>query len=111
MDPKVRGRILDRPRAKDWSRWEQPEPTLHEIRQKHGASVSDEELIIRYYAGADYVNALGDDGKPREYLDATQPLVKMIEQLSKRRESNQVYIQRPGCTIRMERRSLPTTNT
>ena len=111
MDPKVRNRILDRPRAKDWSRWEQPEPTLHEIRQKHGASVSDEELIIRYYAGADYVNALGDDGKPREYLDATQPLVKMIEQLSKRRESNQVYIQRPGCTIRMERRSLPTTNT
>jgi oxaloacetate decarboxylase (Na+ extruding) subunit alpha len=110
MDPKVRDKILSRPRAKDWSRWEQPEPTLHEIRQKHGANVSDEELIIRYYAGADYVNALGDDGKPREYLDATQPLVKMIEQLSKRRESNQVYIQRPGCTIRMERRRSPTTN-
>jgi hypothetical protein len=48
---------------------------------------------------------LPDHGKPREYLDATQPLVKIIEQLAKRKDSNQVYIQRPGFTIRMEKRS------
>jgi oxaloacetate decarboxylase alpha subunit len=111
MDPNVRDQILNRPRAKEWIHWEQPEPTLQEIRQKYGANVSDEELIIRYYAGEDYVNALSNNGKPREYVDATQPLVKIIEQLSTRKESNQIHIQRPGFTIRMERRAASKINT
>jgi oxaloacetate decarboxylase alpha subunit len=105
MDAEVKDKILNRPRAKEWTHWEQPDPTLHEIRQKFGANISDEELIIRYYAGEDYVKALPEGGKPREYLDATQPLVKIIEQISKRKESNQVYIKQPGFTIRMEKRS------
>ena len=104
MDPNVRDKILSRPRAKEWTHWEQPEPTLHEIRQKYGVHLSDEDLILHYFAGEDYVKALPDHGKPREYLDATQPLVKIIEQLSQRKDSNQVYIRRPGFTIRMEKR-------
>ncbi|HMA79843.1 MAG TPA: hypothetical protein VKR81_03100, partial [Candidatus Binatia bacterium] len=55
--------------------------------------------------GEDYVKALPNGGKPRDYLDATQPLVKIIEQLSQRKESNQVYIKQPGFTIRIEKRS------
>jgi oxaloacetate decarboxylase alpha subunit len=105
MDPDVRDKILSRPRAKEWTHWEQPEPTLHELRQKYGATISDEDLILRYYAGEDYVKALHNNGKPREYLDGTQPLLKIIEDLAKRQESSQVYISRPGFTIRMEKRS------
>ena len=105
MDPNVRDKILSRPRAKEWLHWEQKEPTLHEVRQKYGAQLSDEDLILHYFAGEDYVKALPDHGKPKEYIDATQPLVKIIEQLSKRKDSNQVYIERPGFTVRMERRA------
>ena len=105
MDPNVRDKILNRPRAKEWTRWEQPEPTLHELRQKYGVNLSDEDLILHYFAGEDYVKALPEGGKPREYLDATQPLVKIIEQLSKRKERSQVYIKRPGFTIRMQKRN------
>ena len=105
MDPNVRDKILNRPRAKEWTHWEQPEPTLHEIRQKYGATISDEELILRYFAGDDYVNALSNDGKPHEYLDTSQPLMKIIEQLAKRKQANQVYIKQPGFTIKMEKRS------
>jgi hypothetical protein len=68
-------------------------------------NLSDEDLILYYFAGEDYVKALPDHGKPREYLDATQPLVKIIEQLSQRKESNQVFIKRPGFSVRMEKRS------
>ena len=105
MEPEVKDKILSRSRAKEWTRWEQPEPSLREIRQKYGVHLSDEDLIMHYFAGEDYVKALPDGGKPREYLDATQPLVKIIEQLAQRKESNQVYIKRPGLTIRMERRA------
>ena len=104
MDKNIRDKILSRPRAKEWTHWEQPEPTLHEIRQKYGANLSDEDLILNYFAGADYAKALPNGGKPREYLDATQPLVKIIEQLAKRKDSNQVYIKQPGFTIKMEKR-------
>ena len=66
---------------------------------------------MRFYAGDLYVDALQNDGKPREYLDGNQPLVKLIEQLSKRKESNQIYIKRPGFSVRMEKRSAETAST
>jgi oxaloacetate decarboxylase alpha subunit len=105
MDPDVRDKILSRPRAKEWTNWEPPQPTLHEVRQKLGANISDEDLILRFFAGKEYVDALPDGGKPRAYLDGDQPLVKLIEQLSKRKESNQIYIKRPGFSLRMEKRA------
>jgi oxaloacetate decarboxylase alpha subunit len=103
MDAQVKDKILSRPRAKEWKHWEQPEPSLHEVRQRYGVNLSDEDLILHYFAGEDYVKALPNGGRPREYLDATQPLVKLIEQISKRKESNQVYIKQPGFTVRMSR--------
>lgn len=105
MDPQVKDKILSRARAKEWTKWEQPDPSLHEVRQKFGANISDEELIMRFYAGDDYVNALPDGGKPREYLDANRPLVELIERLAKNKESQQVYIKRPDFLIRMEKRA------
>jgi len=105
MDADVKDKILSRPRAKEWTQWEQPEPTLHEVRQRFGVQLADEELILRFFAGDDYVNALPDGGKPRVYLNGDQPLVKLIEQLSKRKDSNQIYIKRPGFSIRMEKRT------
>jgi oxaloacetate decarboxylase alpha subunit len=110
MDPQVKDKILGRPRAKEWTNWSQPDPSLHEVRQKFGATVSDEELILRFFAGDDAVNALPNDGRPREYLDGTQSLVKLIEQLSKRKDSNQIYIKRPGFSVRMERRATGTAD-
>jgi oxaloacetate decarboxylase alpha subunit len=104
MDPTVKDKILSRPRAKEWSCWEQPDPSLHEIRQKFGANVSDEELILRFFAGDESVDALPDGGKPRDYLNANQPLLKLIEQLSKRKDSR-IYITRPGFSVRLEKRS------
>ena len=106
MDADVRDKILSRPRAKEWTHWEQPEPTLNEVRQKLGVHLSDEELILRFFAGDDYVNALPDGGKPREYLNGDLPLVKLIEQLSQRNGSNQIFIKRPGFSVRMEKRSV-----
>ena len=37
MDPQVKDKILGRPRAKEWTNWSQPDPSLHEVRQKFGA--------------------------------------------------------------------------
>ena len=106
--PNVRDKILSRPRAKEWTHWEQPEPSLHEIRQKYGAHLSDEELILHYFAGEDYVKALPDHGKPREYHRRDPAAGENHRAASKRKDSNQIYIKQPGFTVRMEKRSAST---
>src|SRR5204863_8281563 len=63
MDPDVRDKILSRPRAKEWTHWEQPEPTPQEIRQKYGLHLSEENLSMHYFTGVDYVRAITDHGK------------------------------------------------
>jgi oxaloacetate decarboxylase (Na+ extruding) subunit alpha len=86
MNPDVKDKILSRSRAKDWQNWEPPEPSLEEVRRKFGgASVSDEELLLRVYAGEDAVKAMSIAGAPRMQLNGTQPLIRLIEELSKKR--------------------------
>ena len=59
MDPAVKAKILDRPRAREIDKMEHPEPTLAEVRKQYGgAHLSDEELLLRFYAGPEFVDAL-----------------------------------------------------
>jgi len=100
MDPAVKDKILSRSRAKDWQSWEPPQPSLAEVRRKFGgASVSEEELLLRVYAGEDAVKALNAAGAPREHLNGTQPLMRLIEELSKKRDCNRIFISRPGLSL------------
>jgi len=49
------------------------------------------------------VKAMRAAGAPREYLSAAQPLVKLIGELTQRRDCSQVYIQKGSMTLRLER--------
>ncbi|HWP58146.1 MAG TPA: hypothetical protein VNL14_09680 [Candidatus Acidoferrales bacterium] len=105
MDPDVRDKILSRPRARAWEGWQPPEPSLAEVRNQFGGpGVSDEELILRVYAGIDAVKELQTRGAPREYLNARHPLVAIVEELTRRKEYAQVYIDRPEFKLRLQRR-------
>ena len=104
MDAGVRDKILARPRAKDWQRWSPPDLSLAEVRQRFGgAGVSDEELVLRVIAGEAAVQAMLAAGAPREYLNARQPLVRLIAALAARRDCSRVYIRKDGLLLRMER--------
>ena len=99
LDRNVKDKILHRARAKDWARWTPPDSSLHELRQKYGASVSDEELLLRVYAGADAVDALANAGLPKPQLDGKQSLLQLVEQLSKKKGCNHIYIRRNGMSL------------
>ncbi|HXF76625.1 MAG TPA: biotin carboxyl carrier protein [Methylomirabilota bacterium] len=105
LDPDVKDRILSRPRAKDWARWQPPELSLRELRQKFGATIADEELLLRVYAGADAVDALANAGGPRPRLDGRQSLLQLIEQICKQRDCRQVYIRKNGFSLALGRTS------
>jgi oxaloacetate decarboxylase alpha subunit len=103
MDSNVKDKILSRPRAKDWENWSAPDLSLQEVRKKYAAGVSDEELVLRVIAGDSAVDAMLAAGAPKEYLSATQPLVRLIGELAKRKDCSQVFIEKRGLTLRLER--------
>ncbi len=105
MDPDVRAKILDRPRARELAAWEPPQPTLKEVREKFGGpGVSDEEMLLRAEVSAEEIAAMRAAGPTREYaLDAEQPLVTLIEGLAKRTDRNFIQVQKNGLTITLSR--------
>ena len=104
MDANVKDKILNRPRARDWEKWSPSDLSLHEVRQKFGAAgVSDEELVLRVIAGKAAVESMLAAGAPKDYLDARQPLVRLIGELARRVECNQVSVERRGFVLRMEK--------
>jgi oxaloacetate decarboxylase (Na+ extruding) subunit alpha len=106
MDPDVKDRILNRPRAKEWANWRPEEITLEEMRSKLGGQgVSDEELLLRWIVGKEDIDAMRAAPRPKEYLSAEKPLVSLLEQLARRQDCNQIHVRRPGFSITLEKRS------
>ena len=105
MDPEVKANVLDRPRARELEKLEAPNPSLEEVRKQYGGpNLSDEELLLRYYAGPEFVDALKTAPPRKEYLDARKPLVKLVEELVNKRGAAHVFIQREDFTLSAGRR-------
>jgi hypothetical protein len=57
-------------------------------------------LLLRVYAGEDAVKAMPASAPPpREYLSGKQPLVRLIEELSRKKECRQIFIRKPGFSL------------
>jgi oxaloacetate decarboxylase alpha subunit len=106
MDPDVRDRILSRPRARDWLGWEVPEPSIQEVRrQSGGPGISDEEMLLRIYAGGEEpVNAMRAAGPPKEYLDARRPLVRLVGELTRMTGYKRIHIRKGEFSLVLEQK-------
>jgi oxaloacetate decarboxylase (Na+ extruding) subunit alpha len=108
MDREVKGKILNRARAEQWQRWMPADLSLQEVRQKFGGlGISDEELVLRVIAGESAVKAMLAAGAPQEYLSTRQPLVRLIGEIAKRRDCNQIYVRKENLFLRMEKKRHP----
>ena len=104
MDPEIKAKVLNRSRARELEKFEIPDVSLEEVRKQYGGpGLSDEELLLRYYAGPEFVDALKSAPPRKEYLDARKPLVKLIEYLIHKRASRHFYIRRGDFTLRAGR--------
>jgi oxaloacetate decarboxylase alpha subunit len=103
MDSAVRAKILDRARAREIEKIEYPEPSLGEVRKQYGgAHLSDEELLLRYYAGPEFVDALKSAPK-RDFAALGNPVVKLIEELG-RKKLRSVFIQKNDFSLVVQKR-------
>jgi oxaloacetate decarboxylase alpha subunit len=106
IDANIKDKILDRARARELAQWHPPEPSLKEFRaQLGGPGVSDDELLLRYFAGKDDVAALKAAGPAKAYSMTRQPLVALIDELAKLINYRQISLQHGALSILMTRRS------
>jgi oxaloacetate decarboxylase alpha subunit len=105
VDANVRDRILSRPRAKEFANWQPPEPSLEQVRNKLGGpSLGDDELLMRYVAGNEDVEAMRAAGAPKAYSDTRNPLLTLVQELSRREDFNQIHIRKNGLSLKLEKR-------
>jgi oxaloacetate decarboxylase alpha subunit len=80
VDPEVRDRILSSARARQLDR-PAPEPSLADLRRSLGASLSDEQLLLRAVLPAEQVDAIRPTPPAGGSWAAAGPLEKPLEKL------------------------------
>jgi hypothetical protein len=75
------------------------------LRRKYGGQgISDEEVLSRFFTSKEDVERMHAAGPPRHYRTNGNPLVNLVDELSKQTERNQVFIRQAKFSLRLERR-------
>jgi hypothetical protein len=69
--------------------------------------VSDDELLMRYVAGGDDVDAMRAAGAPKEYAEGNKPLLVLLEELARRRGFAHIQIAKGGLRLALQKRARP----
>jgi oxaloacetate decarboxylase alpha subunit len=105
VDPNVRDRILERPRARELAA-EPPPPSLAELRRRFPRSISDEEFLLRAVMPAEQVDAMLAAGPAtRHYNPDARPLLELIRELVARTDSPELTVEKPGFKLELRRRA------
>jgi oxaloacetate decarboxylase alpha subunit len=106
VDANVKDRILSRPRAREFATWQPPQPSLEQVRNNLGGpSLGDDELLMRYVAGNEDVEAMRAAGAPKAYTDGRNPLLTLLRELSQRQDLSQIYIRKGDLSVSLEKRA------
>jgi oxaloacetate decarboxylase alpha subunit len=106
VEPDTADRILSQPRAADFKGWERPQPTLRELRQKLGLTISDEELLLRAMCPDSDVDAMLASGPPRTEprTKASELVADIADLVQNSRSLRQLSVTRPDLSITLRRR-------
>ncbi len=99
MDPEVRERILDRPRARELALVEFQQESEDQIRRDLGAEgLSGEDLLFRYLLRKDDIERMrAVNGSVKEYVtEESHSIPRLISALSQLASGNSVQISKPG---------------
>jgi len=108
MDPNIRDLILNTPRAKELAKWELPQPSLKEVRDRYGGpGVSDDELLLRLAVDKESVDVMRAAGPPEAFHEEQSPLLRLIEMLNRSKSCRQVRIHKEGLSIILARGAAP----
>jgi oxaloacetate decarboxylase alpha subunit len=104
VDPNFKDMILSLPRAKELSKWEVPQPSIQEIREKYGGpGVSDDELLLRYIVQEEEIRAMRSKGPIKEYFTTRNPIVALISELLMKKDLNYIHVKKGDLKITLQK--------
>lgn len=105
VNPNIADRILSLPRAKELIHWEPPQPSVEEVRKTlGGASVSDDELILRCIIQEEKeIRAMQAAGPTKEYFTSKNPLMMVIHELLRKSDINYVHVEKGDFVLSLGR--------
>jgi len=107
VEPWVRDRILDRPRARELAA--EPLPSSPgELRKRLPRGISDEELLLRFGMQGEEVDAMLAAGPARTHYNAeVQPLLRLLHELHSRPAVSRLVIDKPGFRLELRADGAP----
>ncbi len=104
IEPHVMEKIESLPRTKTL-RAEPEMPPVAELRRRIGAHLSDEEFLLRAVMPAPQVDAMIAAGPAkRSYEPSLAPVLRLLKELTERRDVSQVTVERPGFKLELRGR-------
>ena len=103
MNPEVRDKILDRPRARELAAVARPVLSLAEIRRDLGETVSDEELLLRWLIRKEDIAAMRATPPVLDYATDSDPLVGLIADLARLTDAHTVQVHKPGLRLTLKK--------
>ncbi len=99
VDPAIRAAILDRPRASELE--DEPTfPALTDLKRQFGATMPEEEFLLRAVMPGDQVDAMKAAGRARAtYTPEAAPLLALLRQLAANPSARDIVVERPGLRI------------
>jgi len=107
INQNVKDRILGLPEARGLLHWEQPQPSIAELRKEIGRpGISDDELLLRVLFPEEHVDATLAAGPiDVKYPDGSKPLMALLEELTKRKDYSCISVQKKGFSLSIKRDS------
>lgn len=106
VNQNVKDKILSLPEAKALLSWEQPQPSIKELRKEIGRpGISDDELLLRVLFPEEHVEATIAAGPiDTSYPKGNRPAMALIEELAQRRDYGYVHVQKGDYSLTLKRR-------
>jgi len=96
VDPTIEAAILDRPRAREIEQ-EESFPALADLKKRFGATMDEEEFLLRAVMPGDQVDAMLGAGRARPtYTPEAAPILKLLRELAARPAARDLVVERPG---------------
>jgi oxaloacetate decarboxylase alpha subunit len=107
IEQNVIDKIINLPEAKSFLDWEQPQPSIEELRKEIGRpGISDDELLLRVLFPQEHVEATIAAGPiETKYPRGDKPVMALIQELTKRNDLGYIQVQKGDFSLTLGRHS------
>lgn len=112
MDPDVRDRVLDRPRARQMAERPPEEPSLDELRRRFGGpGLSDEEMMLRIFTDEESVAKMRASAGSATSLRHRHGIAGLLDMLSQHERIGFFRMETEGMTMTLKASGAPAKRT